>query len=345
MTYDLFRKQLIRHSFVITFFITAFVFVYFFIFNKEVGWSFVYPLFVGCRFMIQCFINILLFEYLKRTSKRRNIIRYVMGFVLCFLFFFITAPIEHYLSPVKDIHWSLSGNIPSILWQAIMNNGLVLMFHNILILQYEKTTTEVENSKLKAANLESANLLLKQQIHPHFLFNALSMLKSLYREDVDAGEAYLAHLVNFLRASLADHQAKVARLSDEIKLCNDYIEMQKIRFEKALICTIDIPEEVLSLGSVPSFSVQSLIENAIKHNEVTELSPLRVHVYFKEGWIITENNLQVRRLVDAASGKGLMNLIERYRLFSADEVIINQSKEKFTVSIKVLYNEAGHYRR
>ena len=294
-------------------------------------------------------VNIYLYEWLFHgmpisNSRQKNILRYITGYVICFLFFFCTAPLEHLVSPVPpmpDHHWSLIENIPSMLWQAAMNHGLVTIFQNLLILEYEKSNTELENSRLKAANLESANLLLKQQIHPHFLFNALSMMKSLYREDVEAGEAYLSHLVNFMRASLADHQKKIARLSDEIRLCNDYIEMQRIRFEDALVVTVDIPEEVLQNGYVPSFSLQSLIENAIKHNEVTEASPLKISIFLEEGRIVTQNNLQLRRLIEGSSGKGLINLIERYRIFSDDEVIIHQDGGLFMVSIKVLYNDAG----
>jgi LytS/YehU family sensor histidine kinase len=220
---------------------------------------------------------------------------------------------------------------------------MVIFSQNVVILRNEKVNTDLENSRLKAANLESANLLLKQQIHPHFLFNALSMLKSLYKSDLKAGEAYLSHLVNFLRASLAEPQSRVARLFDEIRLCNEYLEMQKIRFEDALICNIDIPGSILLEGFIPSFSIQSLIENAIKHNEVTESSPLSIRVFYKDERIITENNLQIRNQIEAQSGKGLINLIERYRILSGDEVIIHQDEKTFSVSIKVLSNEGSNH--
>ncbi|WP_343674899.1 histidine kinase [Chitinophaga sp.] len=348
MANHLLKKKLFRYTFLISLCITAFVYIFVFIFNgRQHAW--IYPLFVGSRFLVQGIVNIYIYEWMFHgmpiaNSKQKNILRYTLGYTICVIFFICTAPIEHLVSPVQAAHWSLLEDIPSILWQAAMNHGLVTIFQNLLILEYEKANTELENSRLKAANLESANLLLKQQIHPHFLFNALSMMKSLYREDVEAGEAYLSHLVNFMRASLADHQRKIARLSDEIRLCNDYIEMQRIRFEDALVITIELPEEILQNGYVPSFSIQSLIENAIKHNEVTEASPLKIRIYFEEGRIITQNNLQLRRLVDGYSGKGLINLVERYRIFSADEVIIHQDNNNFTVSIKVLYNEAGHNR-
>lgn len=138
---------------------------------------------------------------------------------------------------------------------------------------------------------------------------------------------------------------RISCVFGEIRLCNDYLEMQQIRFEDALVCTIDVPEQVMLQGFVPLFSIQSLIENAIKHNEVTEASPLKINVFYKEGHIITENHLQVKSHVNEPSGKGLINLIERYRILSAEEVIIRQDNDTFSVSIKVLSNEVGDHRR
>ncbi|WP_188133887.1 sensor histidine kinase [Chitinophaga sp. CF418] len=309
---------------------------------------FFYAVFVGVRFFLQGLVNVLILVMLRRlmpaaSVKKRKWMRYSLGYLFAIIFCFCTGPLELYLSQIGEE--TVAERMSSILVQAIINNSLVIIIQNIIILRYEKTNTDLENSRLKAANLESANLLLKQQIHPHFLFNALSMLKSLYKADLQAGEAYLTHLVSFLRASLTEPQSRLSRLQDEIRLCNDYLEMQKIRFEDALICTINIPEQVLLQGSVPPFSIQSLIENAIKHNEVTEASPLKIKVFYENDRIIIENNLQERTRIEGPSGKGLINLIERYKILSTEDVIIRQDNKTFSVSIKVLCNEVSDHRR
>lgn len=221
---------------------------------------------------------------------------------------------------------------------AASTNSLSLAIQNYVILQDAKVKAEMENSQLKAANAEAANLLLKQQIHPHFLFNSLNVLKSLYKKDPEKAEEYLVSLSDFLRAAISNNNIKVVRLKDEIKLCTDYLELQKIRFGESLLCTIDISDDSLESGFVPSFSIQPLLENAIKHNELTIESPLRISIEQDGEWVKITNNLKLKSSTERSTGSGLLNLAERYRLLSGDEVIIGEIFDFFSVSIKILSN-------
>ena len=307
-----------------------------------------YVLLVGLRFMAVGGINVLITtlafrQYGRQSSIAKRILRYFVGFLFIFLLYAGTDPLEFRVLALPG-QWSIAQRWTNILVQSILNYIIVLILEGFILLRLQKSDMEIENSRLRAANMESVNLLLKQQIHPHFLFNALSMMKSLYKTDSQAGEAYLSHLVSFLRASLASPASGKGRLADEIKLCRDYLEMQHVRFQNALSCDIDIPDTVLHNGSLPSFALQSLIENAIKHNEVSNAAPLVIRVFYRDGRILTENNFQPRRLKDHSSGKGLINLIERYKILSGDEVIIRQDRHNFSVSIKVLNNENCDHR-
>lgn len=231
-----------------------------------------------------------------------------------------------------------------LLISSALVNTLVLILHRLVLLMYFKSQTDLELSQLRTAHAEAANLLLKQQIHPHFLFNALNMLKTLYRKDVKEGDAYIVHLANFLRASISSHDTKVAAVGQEVTLLKDYLEMQKMRFGCALNCTIDIPAAIAKNFSLPSFSLQPLLENAIKHNDLTEQAPLNVHIYHRDGRIYVENNLQKKLVTSASTNYGLANLAERYRLLSGDEIVITQNETTFTVSIKLLNHADSNHR-
>lgn len=219
---------------------------------------------------------------------------------------------------------------------SVFVNTLILILHNYIILQEIKVRADMENSLLKAANAEAANQLLRQQIHPHFLFNALNILKSLYKIDPVSAEEYLICLSDFLRASVSNNSTKVVRLKDELKLCQDYLRMQKIRFGDALICTISISDEIAENCFVPSFSIQPLLENAIKHNELTEEQPLSIRIEQTDERIKVVNTLKPKITSEAFSGSGLKNLSERYRILSDDELLIETDENTFSVSIKLL---------
>lgn len=226
--------------------------------------------------------------------------------------------------------------IVSLIVISIFVNTLVVVFHNYIVLQDAKMNADMENSQLKVASAEASNQLLRQQIHPHFLFNALNILKSLYKIDPNAGEEYLICLSDFLRAAVSNNNIKVVRLKDEIKLCQDYLRMQQIRFGNALNCTVSIGELMLETGFVPSFSIQPLLENAIKHNELTEEFPLSISIKQDGDRIIVSNGLRLKHIPEASTGSGLANLSERYRILSNDEVQIETNETIFSVSVKVL---------
>lgn len=215
--------------------------------------------------------------------------------------------------------------------------AMVYFLHNFIILQDMKVKVDLENSRLRSVNAETVNQLLRQQIQPHFLFNALNVLKSLIRKYPDTAEEYLISLSDFLRASVNQNRKILVPLAEELKICRDYMEMQKIRFGNALHYQVDISET--EDGHLPVFSLQPLLENAIKHNELTTASPLQIVISETAGWVGVKNNLQPKRSLSESTGNGLSNLSERYRILSGDSVQIIENQEDFIVKIRILYSE------
>jgi len=229
-----------------------------------------------------------------------------------------------------------------MLFVIISINTVVLIIQELVMLNEKKTRIETENFQLKIKNMEAANLKLKQQLQPHFLFNSLNVLKTLIRKQPDNAETYLKRLSDFLRASVSFDSANTVKFEDELKLSMDYIEMQKIRFKNAIHYEIDIPQSVHE-GFLPLFSIQLLLENAIKHNAFTKDSPLFIKVSYRDGWIKVSNNIQQKTAMEPSSGMGLTNLSERYRILSGDEIIIESNNSEFSVSIKILQHENSNH--
>jgi sensor histidine kinase YesM len=119
--------------------------------------------------------------------------------------------------------------------------------------------------------------------------------------------------------------------------------MQQIRFGEGLRFSIDVPAPVREALYVPVFSLQLLIENAIKHNVLTRERPLTIRVVYEEGVIRVVNNLQKRPEAGAAGGTGLINLRERYRALTGDPVLIKEGEHEFSVTIKAFDYEGSDH--
>ncbi|WP_316780788.1 sensor histidine kinase [Pedobacter antarcticus] len=229
--------------------------------------------------------------------------------------------------------------------QGMLTNGMLLLLQNFIIVQDANNKAKLENSLLNTARSEAAYQLLLQQIHPHFLFNALNILKSLIKKSPERAEDYLMRLSNFLRVSVSGNKDGIATLKEELKLSMDYLEMQKVRFGTALNFTFDVSDAENSACVLPVFSLQPLLENAIKHNELTVATPLDIEIIQHGNWIVVTNNIQLRSTIDYHTGSGLANLAERYRLISGDDIEIRDNSLFFSVSLKILNDEDCNHRR
>jgi two-component system LytT family sensor kinase len=221
---------------------------------------------------------------------------------------------------------------------SVVVYGVVHLFHNFILSQYIRTQNEREIAQLRTANAETTNQLLRQQVQPHFLFNALNVLKTLIRKDPDQAQVYLLRLSDFLRTSFTQNKKSTSTLIEEIKICQDYLTMQKMRFGEALHIDMSIPPEFHD-AKLPFFSLQPLVENAIKHNQLTEESPLYIRIWVEDGLLHVRNNLQRKWSVEDSTGNGLQNLSERYHLLTGKSLRVEDDGTYFMVTFCCLTDE------
>jgi len=194
--------------------------------------------------------------------------------------------------------------------------------------------------KLKSEQLASQYETLKSQVNPHFLFNSLNVLTSLVHQNPDTAVRFIKKLSEVYRFVLDSRKQKVVDLSTEMAFVNDYMYLQKIRFGDNLFCKTDISDELLA-KVVPPLSIQMLVENAIKHNEVSADYPLQIRIFADSEIITVSNSRRPRRNTDPSSGFGLDNIRDRYEFLSGKKVIVTETADFFEVKLPLLNMEQG----
>lgn len=193
----------------------------------------------------------------------------------------------------------------------------------------------VEVEKYKAESLQAQFQNLKDQVNPHFLFNNLSVLSSLVYKDQDKAVDFINELSKVYRYVLENQENELVSLTKELNFIESYIYLLRIRFDKSLKVQFSI-ESCDKALVLPPMCLQLLVENCIKHNEVSEENPLLIEIYCEEKYLVVSNNLQVRTNTEKSSNTGLKNIINRYKHFSDKEVYILKSEDKFEVRIPLL---------
>ncbi len=193
----------------------------------------------------------------------------------------------------------------------------------------------VNIEKLKSEQLASQYEALKSQVNPHFLFNSLNVLTSLVHQSPDTAVKFIKKLSDVYRFVLESRKQEVIDLATELRFVKDYLFLQQIRFGDNLRFSIDVLDASLS-KMVPPLSIQMLIENAIKHNEISEEHPLTINISATLETIEVVNNLQLKRASEPSSGTGLDNIKHRYEYLSGKKVQIINDESKFLVKLPLL---------
>jgi two-component system LytT family sensor kinase len=187
-----------------------------------------------------------------------------------------------------------------------LGEGLgALLSSQLLLSRYQEQKNLLVQSELK---------LVQAQVNPHFLFNALNTIIAVTRTSPARARALLVHLSNFFRKNLK-RSGDLSTLQEELEHVNSYLEIEKARFEDRLVVEIDVDPSLLGLR-LPTFTLQPLIENALKHGLSTTLAggTARIHAY-REGAVAVvdiEDDAGTYDEKRATGGEGLgMKIVDR----------------------------------
>jgi two-component system sensor histidine kinase AlgZ len=200
-------------------------------------------------------------------------------------------------------------------WAAIFGGWLIIYFMAVRL--REQRFAELRQSELARA-LQLAELrLLKSQLNPHFLFNALNTIRSLIAYDPTRAQDGVTRLASTLRYTLNSSQDELVTLAQELEIVDDYLALESMRFDERLKVELDIPASVRGIR-IPVMLLQTVVENAIKHGiaELPSGGTLRIRAALDDDALIIEvaNPKPTPTSESAQQGIGLKNSAERLRL-------------------------------
>jgi sensor histidine kinase YesM len=207
---------------------------------------------------------------------------------------------------------------------------------------FDRWKEELLNSeRLRKERAEAQFENLKNQFNPHFLFNALTSLNSLISENPRLASEFVQQLAKVYRYVLQSREKEYVPLATEMSFVQHYIKLLQTRFQTMVQVVVDVAPEARERLIVP-VTLQALIENAIKHNIINAQNPLCIKISStmeNDAWyLVVENTLQRKQLVEGSNKQGLQNLQTLYSYITplALDIRADEAAMTFTVRLPLL---------
>lgn len=245
--------------------------------------------------------------------------------------------IQRYVSTSNDPFLHQVPPLFTSLGLVKLNNTLIIVFQTLIRYRLQQVQFVKDLSEAKLQRVQAQYENLRNQIHPHFLFNTLNTLKILVHKDADKAEEYILKVSDFLRTSLQSNQSVTSSVQEDLRVAVNYLEIQEVRFKDCFTLHVDV-NAAAKEKFVPVLTFQSLFENILKHNRLSKQQPIRIDVRSVDEETIEVVNTLIPLESDRmeSTGTGLFNLNERFKLLGGSEVEIQESKTAFTVRIHCL---------
>ena len=245
--------------------------------------------------------------------------------ILLYALYLITG----YYQPISSF-----GAFFDVVGMVLVITALISLFLNSRRFLIAWRQSAINAERLKMEGLHSQFQSLKNQVNPHFLFNSLNALTSLVYKDVDQAALFIKKLAEVYRYVLETQSKEVIPLKEELNFIESYVFLSKIRYGKNLRVHIEAPSD--SHYMVLPLSVQMLLENAIKHNVISNEEPLTIKVVQSDGILEISNNLQKKNVSEESIGLGLNNIRARYKFLTDEPLVVESKDDLFTVKLPLL---------
>jgi two-component sensor histidine kinase len=218
-----------------------------------------------------------------------------------------------------------------MIWLAIYFAAVGLREHRAIRLKQSELARALQLAELR---------LLKSQLNPHFLFNALNTVRSLIADRPASAQNAVTRLANTLRYTLSSRQDELVTFAQELDIVTDYLELESMRFEDRLRIQTDVPADAASVY-IPVMLLQTLVENAIKHGiaELPSGGLLRISAVLENEMLTVEieNPRPPAPVPATGEGVGLRNARDRLSLLFGTRATLELDLSKPAVATARLH--------
>lgn len=282
---------------------------------------------------------------LKKIIPRVFAASIIIGSVLFLLLYFSNQIFEIY---------DPSRFKPSVILIGTVNLSSVIIFWSLIYFafhffeNYKKA--EIESLIWENAVKEFELRTLRSQLNPHFMFNALNSIRALIKEDPLNAQTAVTKLSNILRYALKIERAETVALEEEIQAVEDYLALEKIRFEERLKYEVQIDAKSRRV-EIPPMMIQTLAENAIKHgiSKKTDGGIINISTYLNNSrlYIKIKNTGQINsEAIKVSSGFGINNTKHRLSLIYGEKALFhisNYNDKEVLAELEIPINVTAGY--
>ncbi len=291
--------------------------------------------------VLTAYINYLLTEFLNRTIPWKTNMgsRFLVGIFFHFLASFL---VSFFMLYAYAVFYGLSFNFLSVnKW--IFTKLAIILFIFIVIFQviylvlfsyYSYSHLQIEKIRQERKQVEYQLNALKSQLNPHFLFNSLNTISSLIYKDKRKAIEFIRKLASMCDYTLNSYRKRYTTIKEELRFLESYNYLIETRFEKKYNYDLTISKELLRT-KIPPLTLQMLVENAVKHNIMSDLIPLKVSISFNNEYIIVSNNITSSPTNVKSLKIGLKNINARYLLLFG-KGIVTVKGEDFVVKLPII---------
>ncbi len=231
--------------------------------------------------------------------------------------------------PERPFYWALRSSYIAITISFVVSLTFVAIG---FFRKWRESLLEAE--RFKAEMMMYKYEALQNQINPHFLFNSFNVLSELVYENQDKAVDFIGQMSQLFRYVLDSRDRELVPIKEELEFIKAYSYLLQTRFEDKLTIHQEFRAEEDEM--IVPMTLQLLIENCVKHNEISASQPLVVQITRKGEYLVVENKLQLKTVGPDSKKTGLSNIRQQFRYFTPEEIVITETDSSFSVAVPII---------